>query len=275
MNKHKCERIRVRLPLWVDRCSNTGLAEPNQELADLTTTECCEIARHLAECARCCEYQIALKKALTALTAVAEYSPNAYETPSLWPLIEARIAHRDTASARCGQRPIAPLAGRLIPHWINIDGTRPLCTAWVQDIVHEVLSHLRQTRAQLENSTILLVRVSIGCAICFALIAFLGAYRGSKSAESIITANSSPLTNPSTALNSADDHVSQEITKQGDTDDLVNQSTKAESSQPRETIAAEVEHPASLKTQGRTRVRYEFDRAPSNSSEPSETKPAY
>ena len=88
MSKHECERMRARLPLWVEKGDRAGLADADSNSSDLTKRERREVEQHLLECASCREYRVALEQALGVLSVAASHLPVPPGAPSLWPLLE-------------------------------------------------------------------------------------------------------------------------------------------------------------------------------------------
>ena len=104
MGNRECEWVGARLPLWVDNGDRNGSAEAHGDRGDLTARERRQIERHLVDCARCRHHRMALEQALGALAVAATHLPVLSEAPSLWPLLERRIANRDAdASGRWPQ----------------------------------------------------------------------------------------------------------------------------------------------------------------------------
>ena len=112
MGNRECEWIGARLPLWVDNGDRNGSAEAHGERGDLTAKERREIEQHLVDCARCRSHRVALEQALGALAVAASHLPVLSDAPSLWPLLEQRIASRDRRAHGRWLQAIGGLAGR-------------------------------------------------------------------------------------------------------------------------------------------------------------------
>lgn len=113
MGNRECEWIGDRLPLWVENGDCDDSMEGRGERGDLTARERQEIEQHLARCARCHSHRLALERALDALAIAANQLPIGPDMPSLWPLLEQRIADHVTS----GQR-----------HWPRLLGSQQLTT---------------------------------------------------------------------------------------------------------------------------------------------------
>jgi hypothetical protein len=135
MDNSSCEWVRGRLPLSVG--AGDGLRDSGDDRDELAVEDRRTIERHLAECSGCREHRVELAGAMGALAAVAGALPVATNPPSLWPVLERRIAagraHGDSARAR--KRDPALGAG---PTWADLDDERPLQSAWLQDTLREV-----------------------------------------------------------------------------------------------------------------------------------------
>ncbi len=118
MGNRECEWVDARLPLWVGNGDRNGPTEAEGERGDLTASERHQIERHLVDCALCRHHRMALEQALCALAAAATDLPVVPEAPSLWPLLERRIAKRDAdalalaAGCRCARGPINSTLGK-------------------------------------------------------------------------------------------------------------------------------------------------------------------
>lgn len=135
MDNSSCEWVRGRLPLSVG--AGDGPHDPGDDGDELTVADRRAIERHLAECSGCREHRVELAGAMGALAAVAGALPVATDAPSLWSVLERRIAagpaHGDSAGVR--KREPALGAG---PAWADFDDERPLQSAWLQDTLREV-----------------------------------------------------------------------------------------------------------------------------------------
>ena len=98
MRNRECKWTRARLPLWVGD-GGPGTSERNGEGRDLAGEDCCQIERHLGVCTRCREHRIALERAFGLLTAASTLTPVDPHVPSLWPILEHRIADQNAIAA--------------------------------------------------------------------------------------------------------------------------------------------------------------------------------
>lgn len=132
MANRECEWVDARLPLWVGYGDCGGPAESDGERGDLSPSERRQIERHLVDCALCRHHRIALEQALGALAVAATDLPVLSEAPSLWPLLEQRIAKRDAGATVCWTRVMGMLTTQSIQPWGNLDSVRPLRRAWAR-----------------------------------------------------------------------------------------------------------------------------------------------
>ena len=124
MSNRNCRWVRARLSLWVgDR--GPDASERNGEGGDLVAEDRCEIERHLAGCTRCRGHQIALQQALGALMAASALPPVDPYVPSLWPILEHRIAEQDAIATSRQSQAIFGLADRLTRTWTVRDRKQP------------------------------------------------------------------------------------------------------------------------------------------------------
>ncbi len=121
MGNRECEWVGARLPLWVDNDVRNGSAEADGDRGDLTARERRQIERHLVDCAVCRHHRIALEQALGALAVAATHLPVLAEAPSLWPLLERRIANRDADARGRWPQVVSVLTGQPIQSWGNLD----------------------------------------------------------------------------------------------------------------------------------------------------------
>ena len=145
MGNRECEWVGARLPLWVDNGDRGGPADADGERGDLTARERRQIERHLVDCAVCRHHRMALEQALGALAVAASHLPVRSEAPSLWPLLERRIANRDANAAGRWPRVVDVLADQSIQPWGNLDSVRPLRQAWMRDTLGEMLGRPKPT----------------------------------------------------------------------------------------------------------------------------------
>ena len=132
-----CEWVRARLPLRVG--DGDDPTESGDDGGDLSAEECRSIDRHLDACSSCRQRQVALKQALGALAGAAAVLPVPPETPSLWPALEQQIAAHDAGiAARWSPAGQGVVTGGLRA-WANLDGDRPLRSAWMRDSLREAV----------------------------------------------------------------------------------------------------------------------------------------
>ncbi len=196
MGNRECEWIGARLPLWVDNGDCNGSIEARGERADLTVEERQEIEQHLAGCAKCCRHRVALEQALGALAIAANHLPVVTSAPSLWPLLEQRIANHKAPNV--WRWPLVPRwsTTRSVRPWANLDSVRPLHKAWARDTLRELLAGRKQQTTESKRSTGWLLKTSMAAAVLIALSGISLAHRQWTSARSTILANTVPLANP-------------------------------------------------------------------------------
>jgi hypothetical protein len=136
MGNRECEWIRPRLPLWVDTADGERAASLGQT-ADLSARELGHIDRHLAMCNPCRVYRDSLDQALGALAIAATQLPMNAQAPSLWPILERRIADRGASSRRPTEA--RALGDRSVRDWSDLDGERSLRQAWTHDTIRAAL----------------------------------------------------------------------------------------------------------------------------------------
>jgi hypothetical protein len=125
MGNRQCGWVRARLSLWVGDGGFRANASNNAEGGDLVAEERRDIQRHLALCTSCREHQLALEQAFGALSAASALAPVDPHVPSLWPMLEQRIAHRDTITIPRRLQTGSALADRLVQTWTACDHKRP------------------------------------------------------------------------------------------------------------------------------------------------------
>jgi len=124
MGNRECKWVRARLPLWVgDGCPDA--IEGNGKGRDLVAEDCREIERHLAVCTCCRGHHFALEQAFGALTAASTLTPVDPHVPSLWPILEHRIAEQDAIATSRQSQAIFGLADRLTRTWTVRDRKQP------------------------------------------------------------------------------------------------------------------------------------------------------
>ena len=228
MGNHKCEWIEARLPLWVDNGDCDGSTEVSGERGDLTAKERQQIEQHLAGCARCQRRRLALEQALGALAVAANHVPIAPDAPSLWPLLEQRIADSDTSGGGRWSLASGRSTARSVRPWANLDSVRPLRQAWTRDTLAEMLAGSNQPTSESKRfSTSLFKTGAVAAAVLVTLTGMWMAHRDRAIAENIILANSMPLADPLPVTAVAEEAPSENVDR--DKDDVpINQLAEAE-----------------------------------------------
>lgn len=273
MGSHNCEWISARLPLWVDNGDCNSSIEIDGERGDLTVEERQEIEQHLAGCARCCRQHVALERALRALAIAANHLPVVPSAPSLWPLLERRIANHKTPNAgrwmlmRGWSNPL------LVPPCSKLDSMRPLRRAWGRDTLRELLAGRSQQKPKSKRFAGLLLKTSIAAALLLMLSAFLLAHRQWTIARATILANAVPLADPIPIPKITEEPLL-EIADRDRNDVPVNQLPDAEPPIPAETAPAAVEVSVP-KPASRTRFGFDLEHGIPMPPDTREAKPVY
>ena len=274
MGNHDCEWISARLPLWVDDGDcNSSIGIPG-ERGDLTVEERQEIERHLACCARCCSHRVSLNQALGALAIAANHLPVVSSAPSLWPVLEQRIANHEKPNSerwalmRRGSNP------RFVKPWAKLNSVRPLRHAWARDTLRELLAGRGQQKPESKQFFGLLLKTSIAAAaVLLTLSAFAVAHRQWTSAQTTILANAVPLTDP-IPVPTITEEPPMEIDDRDRNDVPPNQLADAEPPHPIETAPAAVEASAP-KPSPRTRFGFDLEHGIPMPPDTREAKPVY
>jgi hypothetical protein len=193
MRNRECAWVYARLPLWVDDGDGKSPSEVNHDAGDLTAKDHHEIERHLAGCASCRRHSVALQRALDALAAVVAEPPVAPPAPSLWPMLERRIAGREIGDSVGWPRVGLAVADRSLRPWGDLDDERPLRQAWACDTIRELVGGNQRMLAPPKRTSALLLRASVAIAVAIALVGFSVVRRQWLDAQSTIVANSVPL----------------------------------------------------------------------------------
>jgi hypothetical protein len=241
MGNHECEWIEDRLPLWVDNGDCDGSTEVPGKRGDLTAKERQQIEQHLAGCARCQRRRLALEQALGALAVAANHVPIAPDAPSLWPLLEQRIADRDTSGGGRWSPASGRSTARSVRPWANLDSVRPLRRAWTRDTLREMLAGSNQPTSESKRfSTSLFKTGAVAAAVLVTLTGTWMAHRQWAIAQNMILPNSVPLADPLPVTAVAEEPPSENVDRNRD-DVPVNQLAEAEPPRPPETGSPRVE----------------------------------
>lgn len=274
MGNHECEWIEDRLPLWVDNGDCDGSTEVPGERGDLTTTERQQIRRHLASCTRCQRRRLALEQAFGALAVVANEVPIALDTPSLWPLLEQRIADRDTSGG--GRWSLAPRrsTARSVRPWANLDSVRPLRRAWTHDTLGELLAGSDQPTGDSKRfSTWLFKTGAVAAAVLVTLTGTWMAHREWVIAQNMIPTNNMPLADPLPVAVVAEEPPLENVDRNRD-DVPINQLAEVEPPRIQETVSPRVEAIAP-KPSMHTRFGFDLEHGIPMPPDSREAKPVY
>jgi hypothetical protein len=273
MGNHNCEWISARLPLWVDNGDcNSSSVDVHGERGDLTVEERKAIELHLAGCARCCLHRVALEQALGALAIAANHLPVMPNTPSLWPLLERRIANHETPNAGRWTLMRGWSNPQLVPPWAKLDSIRPLRQAWARDTLRELLAG-NQQKPKSKQFAGLLLKTSIAAALLLMLSAFSLAHRKWTIAQATIVANAAPLADP-IPVPKITEEPPVEIADRDRNDIPVNQLADAEPPSRAETAPSAVE--ASVpKPSSRTRFGFDLEHGIPMPPDTRDAKPVY
>lgn len=137
MGNPECVWARARLPLWVG--VNDDPTERNGEGDDLSLEDRQSIDRHLGACPPCRRYQADLERAYRALAGAASSLLVVPDAPSVWPLLERRMAAHDARTRPSWLRAVQRVTDRGLRALTDLDGERPLRLVWMRDSLGEVL----------------------------------------------------------------------------------------------------------------------------------------
>jgi hypothetical protein len=273
MGNRECVWVRARLPLWVDVGNGNGQNEGDLEGGDLTANDRRQIERHLVDCASCRHYRTSLEHVLGALEVAAAHLPVLPEAPSLWPMLERRIANCDTNASSRWPRAVRALAARSVRSWEDLDGERPLQQAWTRDTIRQALTGQRRQKPESKWKPGLVVRFSVAVVI-IALIGIPVLRRQWKGAKSTIIANSAPLADPIIPPTAADEPLGE--TWDRDSNDVpTNQLADAELSRTPESPASGLDAAAAPKSSPHTRFGFDLEHGISMPPDAREAKPVY
>jgi hypothetical protein len=275
MSNRECEWVGARLPLWVDNGDLSGPVEVEGDRGDLTARERRQIERHLVDCALCRHHRLGLEQALGALAVAATHLPVLSEAPSLWPLLERRIASRDVDATERWPRVMDVVAGRSIPPWGNLDSVRPLRQAWTRDTLREMLAKRNQHKPGSRRLPGLVLKISVAAAVLVALTGIVVARRHWKSAQSTILANSVPLADPVPVPVIIDERLPPATADRDDTDVSATQLAEAEPSRPTETPPSGIDAAAVPKPSPHTRFGFDLEHGTHMPRDTRDAKPVY
>jgi hypothetical protein len=275
MRNRECEWVAARLPLWVDNGDRNGPAEADDDRGDLTARDRRQIERHLVDCALCRQHRTALEQALGALAVAATQLPVLSEAPSLWPLLERRIADRDAEAIAPWPQNIGMRAGRSIQPCGNLDSVRPLRQAWTRDTLREVLAGRNQQNTESKRLSGLVLKISVAAAVLVTLTGIAVARRQWKNAQSTILANSMARANPVPAPLPIDEQLPPETADHDLNDVATTQLAEAEPSRPTEAPASGVDAVAAPKPAPHTRFGFDLEHGTHMPRDTREAKPVY
>jgi Putative zinc-finger len=274
MGNHECEWIEDRLPLWVDNGDCDGSTEVPGERGDLTAKERQLIEQHLAGCARCQRHRLALEQALGALAVAANHMPIAPDAPSVWPLLEQRIADRDTSGGGRWSTASGRSTARSVRPWANLDSVRPLRRAWTRDTLREMLAGSNQPTSESNRFSTSLIKTSaVAAAVLIALTGTWMAHRQWATAQNMILANSVPLADP-LPVTAVAEEPRLEIVDRSRDDVPTNQLEEAEPPRPPETASPKVEATVP-KPSMHTRFGFDLEHGIPMPPDSREAKPVY
>jgi hypothetical protein len=270
MGHRECEWVRARLPLYVGDAAGEQ-TEAGGDGGDLAPNDYWAIKRHLSCCRACVGHETEIKRAQAVLLAAAEQMPFELEAPSLWPVLERRIANRN---ARKGSRWIRAAHGatdRWTPGTI-LDRERPLRLAWTRDLLLETLRR-RRSRFGSQQSPGLVLRTCAAAAMVVVLVG-IPIVRRQWAAESTIASNAAPLAIPAAMAEPAD--LPQPVSDpEDDADVAARQMAEAEPLRPFDPTALAADSATAPKQAAQARFGYDLERGTSMAPDAREPKPIY
>ncbi len=211
---------------------------------------------------------------LSTLWAAADQLPIDPTVPSLWPLLEHRIAD-------CKMRKASPKPRRRIRlgHGHNgglgtLNGERPLHRAWACDSLREVLNISRRTLSGRPNQAAIFGGLGTAAVFAFLIVHPVLQYQRN-TAERVIQANRSPLADQPQVLIS-DDTSAPEVTDLANTDDAT-ASALSEDDLTRvpELTRSGLESGTAVKNTPKTRLGYDLEHGIPAPPDAREAKPVY
>jgi len=214
MGNPACDWVRARLPLWVG--VNDDPTEQNGEGDDLSPEDRRSIEGHLGACPGCRQHQVDLELAYSALAGAAGSLLVAPDAPSLWPVLERRMEAHDARTRPPSLRARHCVTDRGRRDLTDLDGERPLRSAWMRDSLGEILEGAGLSRRGTRPGNGLdespdrgpqapapsgwrpawITGAGLAAAILALVIALPAVRRQHSDAQSIIHANAEPLTHP-------------------------------------------------------------------------------
>jgi len=275
MGNRKCEWVAARLPLWVDSGDRNDPAEADGDRGDLTASERRQIERHLVDCVLCRRHRMALEQALGVLAVAATHLPVLPEASSLWPLLERRIANRDSDAAGRWPWVLGVLASRSIQPCGNLDSVRPLRQAWTRDTLREVLAGRNQQKPESKGLPGLVLKISAAAAVLVMLTGIAGLGRQRKNAQSTILTNSVPLTGPVPVPLVISEQLPLETADHDENDVSATQLAEVEPPRPTETPTSGIDAVVAPKPSPHTRFGFDLEHGTPMPRDTREAKPVY
>jgi len=207
MGNPACEWVRARLPLGVG--IDDGPTDRNDEGDDLSPEDRRSIEGHLGACPSCRQHRLDLDRAYRALADAADCLRVAPDAPSLWPSLERRIAAHDARTLPPWLRAMHRVTDRGRRDLADLDGERPLRSAWLRDSLGGILEGAGLSRRGtwprhgLDESpdrgqhaaarSAWIIGAGAAAAILAMVIALPAVRRQHSDAQSVIHANAEPL----------------------------------------------------------------------------------
>jgi Putative zinc-finger len=207
MGNPACEWVLARLPLGVG--IDDDPTECNGEGDDLSPEDRASIEGHLGACPSCRQHRADLERAYCALAGAAGSLLVAPDAPSLWPSLERRMAAHDARTGPPLLRAMHRVTDRGRRDLTDLDGERPLRSAWLRDSLGGILESAglsgRGARARhgLDESpdrgehaaarSAWITGAGVAAAILALVIALPAVRRQHSDAQSVIRANAEPL----------------------------------------------------------------------------------
>ena len=274
MGNRECDWIRSRIPLWIASDDGTGRPAAHCEGGDLSARELYHVERHLANCATCREYRVSMNQALGALATAATLVPAMSEGPSLWPVLERRIAGRLTGTDSLWPGAVRNLDDRSDWPWNDLDDVRPLRQAWAQDSDGQGMIGQNGPAKKHGRMASLILRLSVAAAVIGGLVEISIVSRQWKNARATIQANSVPLADPLT-LPAATVSPPVEISERDSGDVPANQVAEAEPPRPVEVLPPALDAVAAPKSPPNTRYGFDLEHGTPMPPQSREAKPVY
>jgi hypothetical protein len=257
MGNPTCEWVRACLPLWVG--DNDDAIQRTSDEGDLGLEDRRSVERHLGACPSCRQHQAALEQSLSALASAAACLPIPPDAPSLWPVLERRIAAHDARTRSRWIRAMRGVVDRGLRAWAALGGEQTLRLAWVSDNLGEALGCRERSVREHRRRPGLVLGFSLGAAALILLIGLPVVRRQQAEAQAIISANAGPLERP-VLLPAPPDEEAPATSDLVDTDDVpANQVAQTEPVQPPEAPAPGLDGTPTLKAAAPTRFGYDLE----------------